>query len=359
MKNKIKSIAKKIRSKVKLPKINLRGKKSQDGEVKVIRKFRILKVLKKAIAIIFIISFLAFLGFTTFSKFGELLYPAKYQFISLFIPKEIDKDFRLLDDQILSLNEKMEQSSCVQAKYIEQNLIQTQISIISKLPYTVLSIADNPETPENEASEKKVYGDEGYFKKLIESISRIKFDNTNCFSLDQIASFVDVYFVMDIYLNNKSDLISSNITSLESKFNEHKKILDEDTIKDQGQIDILLELLAIAKKEFANIKTVETVETQDLASLQTARPDFEKYFNSFLILQQANEDFELNSVVGSKYSNLSESRTRNICLLFSLTQEECKKEFLDGYWNSINEIESPAEKAVKSVESLKGLEVFR
>lgn len=338
----MKSITKNFRSKIKLPKI-IRPKLNFGS----IQKFQVFKNIRKLFFITIFIGISALIGFTTFSKFGDLLYPVKFQVLGVFTPNEVDNDFRFLNDQIISLNEKLENSYCVQAKYIEQNLIQTQNGIISKLPNSILSFSDNPDTPENEAYEKKIYGNTDYFQKLIESLSKVKFDNTNCFALEQIADFVDVYYAMDTYLNYKTNLIDSKITSLKNNFDEHKKILDANMIEDQFQIDLLLELLAIAKRDFINVANEEIYS------------DFEKYFNTFLILEQANEDFELGLNPETKYTNLSETRTRSICLLFSFSQEECQKEYLDGYWNSINEIESPADKVVKSVESLKVLEVFR
>lgn len=325
--------------KIKLPKIKLPKPpkiiRKLFTKVNTLRqKIKFRRIINNSIKISILVFISIFIISSVTAKFSDLLYPVKYQAATIFIKDDLEKKYHLLNDQVESLNHQISNANCVKAKFVEQNIINTTRE--------VNDFAVKQYTPDN-------FHPSNYFEKLNNYLIKINTDSNQCFDLANFARYIKSIELVDIFENQKIDLAVKIINDFKVKFEENKKLLDDNIITDQNQIDKYLELLGLSKREIQSLPE------------EINGDNFKSAYSSILKLKHIEDELDFISKSTDEnitYTNFSELKARDLCLLFPHNETECLEETISGIWNSINSIEVNSTRIIKSVEALKAMSLF-
>lgn len=325
--------------KIKLPKIKLpkppKSIKKLFAQINTLRqKIKFRRIINNSIKISILVFISIFIVSTITAKFSDLLYPVKYQAATIFIKDDLEKKYYLLNDQVESLNHQISNTNCVKAKYIEQNIINTTREIND--------FAVKQYTPDN-------FHPSNYFERVNIAIGKINNEQNNCFDLSNFTRYMESIELVDIFENQKIESTTKIISDFKIKYEENKKLLDENIITEQDQIDKYLELLGVSKREIQSLP--EEINSDN----------FKSAYSSILKLKHIEDELDFISKPTDEnitYTNFSELKARDLCLLFPHNETECIEENISGVWNSINSIETNSTRIIKSVEALKAMSLF-
>lgn len=321
-------------TKLKLPKPPKYIRKSFIKANILRQKIKFRKIINRCTKISILVLISIFIISTITAKFSDLLYPVKYQVVTLFIKDDLERKYYLLNDQVESLNLQILNSNCVKAKFVEQNILNTARGIID--------FAMTQYTPDN-------FHPSNYFETINTAIGKINAEQNNCFDLSNFARYIDSIELVDIFKNQKIQSAKNIVSDFKVKYEENKKFLDNNLISDQNQIDKYIELLGLSKREIQRIPE------------EINGDNFKSAYFSILMLKHIENELDFISKPTDQdadYTNFSELKAKDLCLLFPHNQSECLEETISGVWNSINSIENSSTRIIKSVESLKAMSLF-